>query len=477
MKKSGSAAGLVVAAIVFSSCMDDPVLPQSDLNPQFSQAADGRYIIELRGSDVAGLSAAVATLGGNLEFAHADAGIATVSGLTPVGAAELARANSVAAVHEDIEVQLTQEAEAMGATQGATVLSANPATALLYSWQWNMRRIGADVAWAAGRLGSSDVTVAIIDSGIDTENLDLAGRVDLTRSRSFVPDDDAFMNTWLPTRPKIEDLHGHGTLIASQVASNALFFAGVTSRVRLLAIKTLDRELTGFLSAHLLGVLYAADQGADVANMSLRRRGGLDKRNPFSLFPVTNRVFNYAYRKGMVVVVIPGNEAEDMDNDGLNFRAYCEAPHVICVSATGPTASTHPLFGPWQNEDALASYSNYGKAITLSAPGGTRQGLISAVCARRAVTGFVPNTNPAVPIFGCLTPTPNSAFIFASFGTSLAAPHVAGLAALLVEDLGKNNPSAIKNALLRGVDDLGEPGPDPLFGAGRINIPKALGLQ
>jgi subtilisin family serine protease len=179
----------------------------------------------------------------------------------------------------------------------------------------------------------------------------------------------------------------------------------------------------------------------------------------------------------MVLVVVPGNEAENMDHEGLNFRPFCEAPHVICVSATGPTASADLFTGPWENEDAFAPYSNYGKAITLSAPGGTRHGTMWTVCARRRITGYVPNANPAVPIYGCLTPTPNTAFVSGGSGTSNAAPHVAGLAALLVEDLGKNNPSAIKNALLQSVDDLGAKGHDPLFGAGRINIPKALGLK
>jgi subtilisin family serine protease len=291
-------------------------------------------------------------------------------------------------------------------------------------------------------------------------------------------EEDAFMDRWLPTYPKVEDLFLHGTVVAQQVVSNAIFLAGVTARVTLIGVKVLDRNNFGFFSGILVGVLYAADQGADVANMSLRIRNGLDKRNPFALFAITNRVFNYAHRKGMVMVVIPGNESQDMDHDSPIFRPYCDAPHVICVSATGPTASADPFTGPWQNEDALAPYSNFGKAITVSAPGGTRQGWITSECARHAVFGYVPNTDPPEPIFPCLTPTPNSVLIIGVDGTSLAAPHVSALAALLVEDLGKHNPAAVKAALVHyGVDDLGPKGDDPQFGAGRINVAKALRLE
>ena len=468
----------ILAALVLAACADDPAHPIALVEPQFTQAAHGRYIIELNGNNLDRLNATVAALGGTVEFAHAEAGLATVSGVSPQGAAELARVEGVGAVVEDIVVEAALEGGMIGGGSAATAAApTDPTNAVLYGSQWHMRRIGADVAWAAGRRGAPDVTVAIIDSGIDTENLDMAGRVDMARSRSFSASDDAFMATWLPTSPKIEDLAGHGTLVATQVASNGVFFAGVTSRVTLLALKTLDRTNRGNLADFLNAVLYAADEGADVANMSLRARHGQSKRLPGSWLAITNRVFNYAHRKGMVIVVIPGNERESMDHDGVIFRAYCDAPHVICVGATGPTASAHPFFGPWENEDAHASYSNFGQSITLSAPGGTARGLIGSVCPRRVITGFVQGTDPAVPIFGCLTSTPNEVWVWASYGTSLAAPHVSGLAALLIEDLGKNNPSAIKNALVRGVDDLGERGHDPLFGAGRINIPKTLGLK
>jgi hypothetical protein len=470
---------LFAVAVVVAGCMDDPVRPDRLSAPQFSQVTDGRYIVEVNGNG-ASFRSAVARLGGTVEYFHSGAGVATVSGMTDAAALELASVSGVAGVHPDVEIQLAPQMEEWQGVEDLSAESAsptNPTTAVRYSFQWNMRRIEANVAWAAGKLGDAGVTVAILDSGIDTENLDMAGRVDLTRSASFVPSDDAFMTKWLPTRPKIEDLNGHGTNVATQVSSNAIYLAGVNSRTTLLAIKVLGRTGGGTLSGILNGLIYAADQGADVANMSLGVPRGVNKAGSGSFVGVSNRVFNYANRQGMLVVVSAGNDTINMTGAGRIYTAYCESPHVICVSATGPTASVNPFTGPWTNEDALAPYSNFGEKITVAAPGGTSRGYVASVCARRRVTGFAVIVPDTVPVFGCLTPTPNSAAIVGYAGTSQASPHVAGLAAKLVEVYGKNNPSAVRDALLAlGVDDLGTPGFDDTYGYGRINVRKALGL-
>ena len=470
---------VVAVVVVLAGCVDDPVQPVRKSPPQYSTSADSRYIVELSGNGAANVRAAVAALGGSVDYVHAGAGIATVSGLTGDAAAALAAVSGVAGVHPDVEVQLAPDVQDLGTEElaGEVASPTNPTTAVRYSFQWNMRRIRANVAWAAGKLGAAAVTVAILDSGIDTENLDMAGRVDLARSASFVPSDDAFMTRWLPSRPKIDDLNGHGTNVATQVSSNSIYLAGVNTRTTLLAIKVLGRTGSGSLSGILNGLIYAADQGADVANLSLGIPRGVDKSGNGSFVGLTNRVFNYAHRQGMVVVVAAGNDTINMTGAGRVFTAYCEAPHVICVSATGPTASTNPFTGPWTNEDALAPYSNFGEKITVAAPGGSSRGFVPSVCARRRVTGFAVIAPDTVPVFGCLTATPNSAVIVGYAGTSQASPHVAGLAAKLVEVYGKNNPSAVRDALLAlGVDDLGTLGFDGIYGYGRINVGKAFGL-
>jgi subtilisin family serine protease len=128
----------------------------------------------------------------------------------------------------------------------------------------------------------------------------------------------------------------------------------------------------------------------------------------------------------------------------------------------------------FENLDSFAGYSNYGSsAINVAAPGGTgssvaanqrQRGFVTAACSRSAVSAGL-----AV----CQTGT----FVVGSNGTSMAAPHVSGLAALIVEQIGKDKPSQVKAIIQQSADDIWKPGTDPYYGKGRINVPRALGLQ
>jgi subtilisin family serine protease len=328
-----------------------------------------------------------------------------------------------------------------------------------------MRAISAPAAWAGGNLGSPSVTAAILDSGIDYDNLDMSGLVDLSRSVSFVPSDDAILAALFPSRNTLDDLSGHGTLVASQVSSNAVVFAGVSSRTRLMGIKVLGFAGSGSLGGIFAGVIWAADHGADVANISIGIPNGFDKAGNGAIVGLFNRVFTYAKSAGMAVVVAAGNDAQGLDGDGRNFAAFCEASNVICVSATGPTSGA-PFAGPWGNVDAFASYSDFGKQdIALAAPGGSDFGFVDALCARHYIE--VIGSTLTFPCNGVPS-------VLGGAGTSAAAPHVTGVVAQLIAKYGKGKPSQIKQLLLNGVDDLGAPGKDPFYGAGRVNLAKAM---
>jgi len=432
------------------------------------------YVVEFRGSKVpAGLAARVEALGGRIDFVSQPLAFALVSGLDEAAATALATEAGVGDVYEDAVVQLATTPR-VGLTEALTAGGqsiANPAAGIRFGYQWNMRQIEADVAWANGYLGSPDVTVAILDSGIDYDGYDMNGQVDLARSASFVPNDDAILAALFPGRHVIDDLNGHGSNVASQVSSNALIFAGVNSMTRLIGVKVLGYNGSGSISGILAGLAYAADQGAAVANLSLGIRDGwLKAQGGGLLVGLTNKAFNYAKARGVTVVVSAGNDAANMDRKGVIFEAFCEAPHVICVSATGPSASADPFSGPWTNPDAPADYSNYGRqAISVAAPGGTGYGYVSSVCARHLM--IVSGGGLSFP---CDAPPGYFAYI-GFIGTSQAAPHVAGLAAKLVERYGKN-PALVKQALIRAVDDLGPRGKDAAYGFGRINVAKAVGL-
>jgi subtilisin family serine protease len=416
-----------------------------------SAFANDSYIVLFKNDGIpADFAATVAALNGTVLRTHAS-GIATVS-LSEENAAALAQDNAIADVQRNEAISLDNAVDAGSITE--------PALASYYPRQWHLRVIGADQAWAAGRFGSADVTVAVLDSGIDYTHPDLAGKVDLSRSVSFVPSDDALVASLFPGRHPVTDLHYHGTHVASTISSNAFYAAGVTSRTTLMGVKVLNRFGSGDFDALLNGVLWAADHDADVINMSIQAFGGKNASGRFIGY--VNRVFNYAYRNGVVVVTIAGNQNRDLDHDGNNWQGLCTIPNVICVSATGPLSSAGPE-GPWFDVDERAFYSNYGRsAVSVAAPGGTVPGLVWGSCSTTSLVVPVCRTEfRAVP----------------AGGTSQAAPHVAALAALVIEDLGKNNPAQVRAAIERGADDLGPQGTDPVYGKGRINIPKTLGLQ
>jgi subtilisin family serine protease len=459
-----------LALFVFSCSTDQPVAPITD-GPLFSrrggdrQDTSDRYLVRFDPENLLRFDGQVAALGGRVEFSH-KIGIAIVSGLTPEAATDLAALDGVMDVLQDAVIELDDPmVDAVQAAGDIPESPGDPTTALLYPWQWNMQVIEAEDAWAAGRLGSSDVTLAILDTGIDYLLPDLAGRVDLARSISFVPTDDMLVDMYFPGRHYVTDLHYHGSHVAMTAVSNSVYLAGVTTQTTLMGVKVCGvyPDGNGGLKAGcprtsvILGVLYAADNGADVINMSLG--GYFFKRESKGLVGFINKVFNYANRAGVTIVVSAGNEGADLRRYGDLYKTYCSTPNTMCISATGPTDSEGDA-GPWFDVDALAWYSNYGRAaIDVAAPGGNTGGWVWGLCSQ---------TSLVKPF------CQGSLWLLGLVGTSQASPHVAGLAALLVEDYGKR-PGRIKARIQQSADDLGKKGADPYYGKGRINVAEAVG--
>lgn len=430
------------------------------LFPVVALGAD-RHILRYSGSIPVSFRSSLATIDGALVSLNNGAGLAVVSDLTDEEAARLAKETGAADVLPDVDVRLRLGGLGESSNPGISLFSSpSPENAAVYSWQWHLRAIGADKAWAAGRLGSPDVTVAVIDTGVSYEHPDLVGRVDLSRSVSFVPSDDADVAALFPGRHPVTDLFYHGTHVAATISSNAQIAAGVTSNVTIMGVKVLSRWGEGTFSGVLDGVIWAADHGADVANLSIGDT--LPKDGNGRYVAMIQQAFNYAHRKGVLVVVAAGNEGRDLDHDQNGFNMYCNAANVVCVSATGPMQADS-IAGPWTGVDDYAWYSNYGRsAISVAAPGGTGAARVWAACSKTSL--LVPFCQWSDEVLGI-------------GGTSMAAPHVAGLAALIVEDVGHGKPSQVKTRLQQSADDLGQRGKDPLYGHGRINVPKALGLE
>jgi lantibiotic leader peptide-processing serine protease len=497
MRHCLSVASLSVAILLAACSTDVAVAPKQapkSLNLAVSTTEAGNYVVMMGGNGVSkDFALNVARLGGKVVWSHEGAGLAAVSGLTNDAAIELASASGVGEVQPDIEIGLNTplaaaEADASDVGEPSITSVTNPAGAARYSFQWNMRQIGANTAWAAGKLGSAAVTVAILDTGLDYDIPDLNGLVDLSRSTSFVASDNTLRATYFPSRNNVTDFNGHGTNVASQVSSKAAALAGVTSKTTLIGVKVLSRTGSGSSSGVLGGVLWAADHGANIANMSLG--GNFTKEGAGSFISLINRVFNYAQQKGMLIVVAAGNAPPttnipiDIQHNGNQYVTYCDAPHVICVAAVGPTTYDATKTPPFSG-DVPSWYSYYGKnAISVAAPGGNYDqafpvsvwpwgadiaSWVWSYCPKDRIAGL---TAAGVPVLtACAAGTRLSGYI----GTSQAAPHVAGLAALLMSlpEYGTGRPQEIKHIIERSSVPLDSKYAGA-YGRGRISVTNAL---
>ena len=361
------------------------------------------------------------------------------------------------------------------AVPATSAVEGDPTAAQQFARQWNLRAIHAEAAWDVGELGSADVTVAVLDTGIDTQHPDLQGLVDLERSKSLIKksarcpvgdpgtpsgteEDREAIARGLP---KITDFHGHGTGVSGLISSNAVHLAGVTQKTTLIGVKVHDRGRRNCLSIYLDAVKFAADNDADVIHMSF------PLEFPKTDFPGAaervNDVMEYAHRKGAVLVAAAGNDGRLIDPAADVFR-FCVADHVICVSATGPPTAADLNAPAW---DARAAYTNYGPAIFVAGPGGTTASADTQawlVCAQHSLVMTGP---PSL----CRT-APH--LVWRSTGTSFGAAATSGMLALLVDRIGPERPDEIRRALSRSVEDLGDPGFDEVFGHGRIDVAEAL---
>jgi subtilisin family serine protease len=460
---------LLLSALGLAACGDAPVSPAAGggTAARNESSAGTDYVVSFKNDNVpSSFADRVAALGGTVSAAYDGAGLAVVTGIDAAGAATLADFGEVGPdeVFQILDPASGPVVDATAVDMDLAVSSpTNPAGAFFFARQWNMRLIGAHTAWSAGKRGSPAVKVAILDTGIDGTHPDLAGLVDLGNSAAFAVTDTSLVKAFFPGAPMTTDLHYHGTHVAATVSSNAVAAAGVTSQTRLMAVKVLNVNGSGATSWILNGIMFAAQRGANVISMSLGDRNlpydMKNKGNKDFFNKVVDRAFKYAHSKGSMIIVAAGNESQDLSGD-QTFKPYCGAMHVVCVSAVGPTAAAG-VNGPWTNQDAFATYSNFGTGmIDIAGPGG-QAAPVSAACSR---------TSLQIPV--CQTGT----FVVGLAGTSMATPHVSGLAALLIAEK-RVGAGAVRSAMFNSALDLGDAGKDARFGNGRINVAKALGLQ
>ena len=472
MRQCTLAATLVAGTILLGACTEAPGTMGPAEQASLSSArrsgnlVDGQHVFTMHGDSAVGaLSDAIAAAGGTVLYSMDDIGVVLVSGLSNAAAERVARGK--ASVAQDVRgqwVPTVLDAHVQAAPTDALDLpdvdalaARPPQMAMGGALQWNMRITDTDDAWSQGKTGIRSVRVAILDTGLDKYHRDQRGLIDTVASRAFVPSKSA------PPAPAWQDDHWHGTFVGGIVTSNNFVVAGVAPNVTLVAVKVLDQNGDGPWGAIIAGIYYAASIGVDVINLSLGAT--FPKNEVQGLVPAFNRAVNYAHARGVLVVAASGNDAEDLQHNGNRVTVPCETGVLTCISATGAT-------------DAPAYYTNYGtNAVNNAAPGGDqtvgppdmRLRLIFSLCSSRSVV--IPTCRPPK---GSPPDALGGAYMF-SEGTSMAAPHVSGLAALLdSQHGGALTGSELLTGIQQGADDLGKPGTDAFYGKGRMNTCRTL---
>lgn len=280
--------------------------------------------------------------------------------------------------------------------------------------QWNLPQIQAPQAWDIST--GSSVVIAVVDTGVSLTHPDLSSK--LVSGATFVEGTTS-----------ADDDYGHGTHVAGIAAAatnNATGMAGVSWGARIMPVKVLDASGWGNTSDIASGIIYAVDHGAKVVNLSL---GGS------SASQTMLGAVNYALGKNVVVVAAMGNYALS-GNPIMYPAAY---PGVIAVGSTN-------------NSDIRSPSSQFNTYTSVSAPG-------------VGVYSTVPSSS--MPISDA------SGYKYLN-GTSMATPHVSGLAALILTVHPDYSWPLVKTIIEQSADDQGSAGWDQYYGWGRINAYKAL---
>ena len=383
-----------------------------------------------------------------------------------------------------------------------------PNDPLYATQQWNLPLINMEKAWDIQPQAGSAITVAVIDTGMAYQNATMTatlpafrdsrgrlypalGRVTIpysaapqlvspTGSSRIVLPHDFVNETSTPL-----DFDGHGTHVSGtigQLTNDGIGTAGVAFNVKLMPVKVLASEwdllfagLTNISNVGgsdddvARGIRYAADNGAKILNMSLGSSGPPDcatKPNQSDCSPVIEAAMRYAVGKGCFITVAAGNEFEDtVPPYGTNPTSVLaeiasRIPGAVSVAAV-------------DRSKAHAYYSSSGSYIELSAPGGSERGFGSSGFVRQQTFDFnftdtfllAPSqfVAPRFDVFGYI----------GYIGTSMSAPHVAGVAAMLMQQ-GVTDPAAIEDILEKTAVDLGSPGRDNTFGFGLVDARAAL---
>ncbi|MGW1022761.1 S8 family peptidase [Streptomyces sp. NPDC002577] len=364
------------------------------------------------------------------------AGATRTAPLTAAGTTE-------AGAPQYISAAQAAKAEAQAAGSDAEPLEAE---------QWDLRAIGADKA-AKINPGSKDVTVAVIDTGVDDTHPDIAPNFSASQSANCVSGKpDTTYGAWRP----VDADHYHGTHVAGEIAAarNGVGVAGVAPGVKVAGITVAqpDENQLFFPESVVCAFVFAADHGVEITNNSYYVDPWLyncmDDPDQRAIVDAVNRAQLYAQKKGTLNVAAAGNSNDDLASDAIVddsspddstpvtrtidpsecFDVPTQLPGVVTVSAVGV-------------KNLKSYYSTYGEGvIDIAAPGGDKYQIPDT-----------PSANGRI-----LSTMPNGEYAYLQ-GTSMASPHAAGVAALLKSTHPNATPAQLQALLKAQADNPGCP--------------------
>ena len=448
-----------LAFLFFSSCStENEALNDTEINAIYAKTSSkSDYVVLLKNESIPdGFETEMESLGATVKSMIPEIGVAIISSTETISS-KIASKAKVRSVVPDFNVQWI-DPELYPEASPLSIGSDEP----FFDYLWGMDAIDAPEAWNTGQTGSG-VRVAVLDSGIDAEHPDISPNLNTSLSASFIDGED-----W-----NVADgfYFNHGTHVAGTIAAadNEIGVIGVAPNAEIVAVKVLSEfSGSGPFSSINAGIVYAALIDADVINMSL---GATFNKNGFitledgsvtkvpakyisEIRHAQQRAIDFAYKNGTTIVVSAGNGGANFDGNGSTTKLPASLNNVISVSATAPYSWAED---PTTDLDVPASYTDYGKShVTVSAPGGDF------------------DSPSSLWYYDMVLSTIPGGWSW-SAGTSMASPHVAGIAALIIgKNGGEMNPHEVTKQLTGTADKIDGNGVSAYHGKGRVNAYRAV---
>lgn len=344
-----------------------------------------------------------------------------------------------------------------------------------YADLWGFKQMKTKEAWDAANLKGDNIVVAVVDSGVDYTHPDIDGNmwintseiagnnidddgngyIDDVKGWDFVNSKDNNNDGDYSDAGDVRDAdpmddNGHGTHVAGTIAAeeNGAGIVGIAPKAKIMPLKALSASGSGSLSGLAKAIIYAANKGAKVINNSWGCSGGCSNSQVIS-----DAIKYAANTKDAVVVFAAGN-----DNEDVEYYGQAAMPEVISVAASTET-------------DQHAYFSNYGLKVDVAAPGGGDT-VGSITCPECNILSLLSSKAPA-DFSGNGALKVGTQYLRIP-GTSMAAPHVSGLAALIRAYRPTYSQLDVRNAIMASADDKGAVGKDTSFGFGRVNAQNAM---